>query len=297
MTDQTTRGGATGFGLWTTVRLLPRDAAQRGAVGKAVEDLGFESLWIGGSPGDLQLHEDLLAGSQRLRVASGIVEIWSNPAATVAASHQRVTRAYPGRFFLGLGAGHARMVEARGERYERPVAKLRAYLDELDAARPPVAPGERILAALGPKVLQLSAERAAGAHPYCTNAAHTAQARALMGPSALLFPDQKVYFGTDASTARDVARKGLAIYLGLPNYVNNFRRMGFDDGDFSDGGSDRLLDTLVAWGPDEAVTARLREHLDAGATEVLVQVLTAEDAAPGTPPLDAWRHAAEALLS
>jgi probable F420-dependent oxidoreductase len=176
------------------------------------------------------------------------------------------------------------------------VAKLRGYLDELDAAQPPVPQGERILAALGPKVLQLSAERAAGAHPYNTSPAHTAEARALMGPDALLYPDQKVYFGTDPSTARDVARKGLSIYLGLPNYVNNFRRMGFGDDDFAGGGSDRLLDTLVAWGTDDAIAARLREHLDAGANEVLVQVLTAEDAPPGTPPLDAWRHAADALL-
>jgi len=291
MTDQT------GYGLWTTVRLLPRDPAERGAVAKAVEDMGFASLWIGGSPGDLELHEALLAGSERLRVASGIVEIWSNPAEVVAAAHQRVTSRYPGRFLLGLGAGHARMVEARGQRYDRPVAKLRSYLDELDAAQPPVPSGERILAALGPKVLQLSADRAAGAHPYCTNPAHTAEARALMGPSAQLLPDQKVYFGTDPTTARAVARKGLAIYLGLPNYVNNFRRMGFDDDDFADGGSDRILDTLVAWGSDEAVAARLKEHLDAGATEVLAQVLTAEDGAPGTPPLDAWRHAAEVLFA
>lgn len=290
MTDQS------GYGLWTTVRLLPRDPAELGAVAKSIEDLGFPSLWIGGSPGDLELHEALLAGSDRLTVASGIVEIWSNPADVVAAAHQRVTSRFPGRFLLGLGAGHARMVEARGQRYERPVAKLRSYLDELDAAMPPVPANERVLAALGPKVLQLSADRAAGAHPYCTNAAHTAEARALMGPDALLFPDQKVYFGTDPSTARAVARKGLAIYLGLPNYVNNFRRMGFDDDDFADGGSDRILDTLVAWGTDDAVKARLREHLDAGATEVLAQVLTAEDAAPGTPPLDAWRHAAEVLF-
>ena len=284
MTDQTTDGGTTtGFGLWTTVRLLPRDKAEAGTAARAVEELGFPSLWIGGSPGDLELHEALLAGSERLVVASGIVEIWSNPAATVAAAHQRVTSRYPGRFLLGLGAGHARMVEARGQRYERPVAKLREYLDELDAAQPPVQPTERILAALGPKVLQLSAERAAGAHPYNTSASHTAEARALMGPSALLYPDQKVYFGTDPSTARAVSRKGLALYLGLPNYVNNFRRMGFGDDDFADGGSDRLLDTLVAWGSDDAVKARLQEHLDAGATEVLVQVLTAEDARARDP--------------
>jgi probable F420-dependent oxidoreductase len=296
MADQTTPPTpVTGtVGIWTSIRNLPRDPVEAATAARAVEDLGFASLWIGGSPGNLALHESLLAATTRLVLASGIVEIWSNPAATVAASHARVSRAHPGRFLLGLGAGHAKFVEAGGQRYERPVAKLRAYLDELDSAQPPVPADQRVLAALGPKVLQLSAERSAGAHPYCTTAAHTAEARALMGPAALLFPEHKVFFGTDASVARPVARRAMSIYLGLPNYLNNFRRLGFDDDDFADGGSDRFLDTFVAWGPDDAVRARLREHLDAGATEVLAQVLT--DGEPAAPPLDAWRHAADALL-
>jgi probable F420-dependent oxidoreductase len=296
MADATTPAApvAGTVGIWMTIRQLPRDPAEAGAVARAVEDLGFASLWIGGSPGSITPHESLLAATERLVVASGIVEIWSNPAVTVAASHQRVTSAYPGRFLLGLGAGHAPMVEARGQRYERPVAKLRAYLDELDAARPPVPADQRVLAALGPKVLQLSAERSAGAHPYCTTAAHTAEARALMGPAPLLFPEHKVFFGTDAAVARAAARRAMAIYLSLPNYLNNFRRLGFDDGDFADGGSDRFLDTFVAWGSDDAVRTRLHEHLDACATEVLAQVLS--DGEPTAPPLAAWRHAADVLL-
>jgi probable F420-dependent oxidoreductase len=282
------------IGVWTNVRQWPDD---RGIVAEAASDLeqlGFSTVWIGGSSGQFPIADAILTATTELGVATGVVQIWANPAAQVAASHHQLSTNYPGRFLLGLGVGHAPAVEASGQTYERPLGKLVSYLDELDTAENPVPQAERVLAALRPKALALAASRAAGAHPYNVPPEHTAKARAELGPEPLLIPEHKVFFGTDATVAREVGRQALAIYLGLPNYVDNLRLFGFDDADFSDGGSDRLIDTLVAWGSPETVAARVREHLDAGATQVAVQLLTAQRT-PGLPRAE-WRQAAEALL-
>ena len=281
-------------GVWTTVPQWPADPAEIGAVGAELEALGYGAVWIGGSAGQFAPAAALLAATRRLVVATGVIEVWSNPAATVAAEHEQLAAAYPGRFLLGLGPGHAPAVEARGQRYERPLAKLAAYLDELDRAAAPVPPGERVLAALGPKALALAGQRSAGAHPYNVTTGHTAVARAALGPGPLLAPEQKVYFGEDPGDARAVARQKLARTLELPNYSNNLRRLGMTDEDFAGGGSDRLLDALVAWGSPDTVAARLREHFDAGADHVAVQVIRRGD--PAGLPRDEWREAAPALL-
>ena len=282
------------IGVWTNIRQWPDDRSVVGEVASDLEHLGFSTVWIGGSTGQFPVADAILAATTEPGVATGVVQIWANPAAPVAASHHQLSVAYPGRFLLGLGVGHAPAVEATGQKYERPLAKLMAYLDELDTAEHPVPQAERVLAALRPKAVALAATRAAGAHPYNVTPQHTAKARAELGPGPLLIPEHKVFFGRDATEARQVGRQALAIYLGLPNYVDNLRLFGFTDADFSDGGSDRLIDALVAWGSPDTVAARVREHLDAGATEVAVQVLTAQHL-PGLPRTE-WRQAAEALL-
>jgi probable F420-dependent oxidoreductase len=205
-----------------------------------VEALGYGALWIGGSPpGDLRLAESLLAATDRIAVATGIVNMWSTPAEEVAASYHRITAAHLGRLLLGVGVGHP---EATVD-YRRPYATIVDYLDRLDAAQVPVA--DRALAALGPKVLALAAERTAGAHPYLTTPEHTRAARSLLGEGVLLAPEHKVVLGTDPQRARAVGRPAVRTpYLGLRNYTANLRRLGWSEQDLRDGGSDRLID---AW--------------------------------------------------
>jgi probable F420-dependent oxidoreductase len=280
------------IGVWTGVRQWPKDPGAIRDAAAQIEQLGFATVWIGGSVGQFPIAEEILTATSGLEVATGIIQIWSNASADVAAAHRALNAGHPGRFLLGLGVGHAPAVEASGQKYERPLAKLTSYLDELDAAPDPVPTGERVIAALGPKALAITKARAAGAHPYNVPPEHTAWARGVLGPSARLLPEHKVFFGTDPSVARDVARRALAIYLGLPNYVNNLLRFGLTEADVADGGSDRLVDTLVAWGSDEAVAARIREHLDAGADQVAVQVLTAESRPSGLPFAEIRRAAA-----
>ena len=284
------------FGIWTGSFQWPSDPGEIADTAVELEDLGFGALWLGLSSGDLELHETILAATNDLVVASGIVNVWTEPAEVVISSYHRVAAASPGRFVLGLGAGHAEMVEPMtGQRYVRPLGKLAAYLDQLDAADPPVPVGHRVLAALRPKALALAAARAAGAHPYLTTPEHTAEASAILGPAAWLAPEQKVILSRDADAARATARRRLEGYLGLPNYVNNLRRYGFDDADFAGGGSDRLVDALVIWGDGAAIDRRVREHLDAGAHHVALQVLPTEGGA-SLPRVD-WRRAAELFLT
>lgn len=236
---------------------------------KEIEALGYGAVWVGGSPpAELEWVEPILEATSTLQVATGIVNIWSAPAKPVAESFHRIDRAYPGRFLLGIGVGHP---EAISE-YRKPYDALVEYLDRLDDYGVPA--GRRVVAALGPRVLQLSAQRSAGGHPYLTTPEHTARARELIGPSAFLAPEHKVVLTTDADQARAVGRKALDIYLNLANYLNNWRRLGFTDDDITRPGSDRLVDALVAYGTSDAIAARLNEHLDAGADHVAVQVLT-----------------------
>ncbi len=236
---------------------------------KEIEALGYGAVWVGGSPpAELEWVEPILEATTTLQVATGIVNIWSAPAKPVAASFHRIDKAYPGRFLLGIGVGHPEAVSE----YRKPYDALVEYLDRLDDYGVPAE--RRVVAALGPRVLKLSAQRSAGAHPYLTTPEHTSYARELIGPSAFLAPEHKVVLTTDAEQARAVGRKALDIYLNLANYLNNWRRLGFTDDDITRPGSDRLVDAMVAYGTTDSIAARLNEHLDAGADHVAVQVLT-----------------------
>jgi probable F420-dependent oxidoreductase len=239
---------------------------------KEIEALGYGAVWVGGSPpAELDWVEPILAATTTLQVATGIVNIWTAAAEPVAESFHRIDKAYPNRFLLGIGVGHP---EAHTE-YKKPYDALTEYLDELDARG---VPKDRVVvAALGPQVLKLSARRTAGAHPYLTTPEHTATARELIGPDAYLAPEHKVILTTDAEQARATGRKALDLYLGLANYLNNFKRLGFTDEDLAKPGSDRFIDAVVAHGTTDAIAARLNEHLAAGADHVPVQVLTSPD--------------------
>jgi probable F420-dependent oxidoreductase len=269
------------YGIWRPLRALtPALAAE-------IEAAGYGAIWVGGSPpADLREVEALLAGTEHIAVATGIVNMWTSPAAEVAESYHRIEAAYPGRFLLGVGIGHP---EATAE-YRSPYATILSYLDDLDAGQVPKE--GRALAALGPKVLSVAAQRTAGAHPYLTTPEHTRMARELVGPGVLLAPEHKVVLETDPERARAIGRPVVARpYLGLRNYTSNLRTLGYTDADFADGGSDRLIDALVAHGDPATVAARLAEHLDAGADHVCAQILTE----PGGDPLPALRALAEAL--
>jgi probable F420-dependent oxidoreductase len=239
---------------------------------KEIEALGYGAIWVGGSPpAELDWVEPILEATTTLQVATGIVNIWTAAARPVAESFRRIDKAYPNRFLLGIGVGHP---EAHTE-YKKPFDALTDYLDELDEYGVPK--DRRVIAALGPQVLKLSARRSAGAHPYLTTPEHTAQARELIGPDAFIAPEHKVVLTTDADQARAVGRKVLDLYLGLANYLNNFKRLGFTDDDIARPGSDKLVDAFVAYGTVDAIAARLNEHLAAGADHVPVQVLTSAD--------------------
>jgi len=246
-----------------------------------IESLGYGAVWVGGSPpAALDWVEPILAATTTLQVATGIVNIWTAAAKPVADSFHRIDHAYPGRFLLGIGVGHP---EAHAE-YRKPYDALVDYLDRLDDYGVPA--NRRVVAALGPRVLTLSAHRSAGAHPYLTTPQHTAQARELIGPSAFLAPEHKVVLTTDPDRARAVGRRALDVYFNLANYRNSWKRLGFSDDEVARPGSDRLVDAVVAYGAVEAIAARLTEHLDAGADHVAVQVLTKdENLVPTLPEL------------
>ncbi|WP_078280323.1 LLM class F420-dependent oxidoreductase [Mycobacteroides franklinii] len=249
------------YGVWKGGPVTPEQA-------RAIEDLGYGSVWIGGVfTSDLAYVEPLLDATENLTVASGIVNIWTSPVDEIAAAFHRIEATHPGRFLLGVGAGHP---EASAE-YRKPYDALVEYLDGLDAAGVPKE--RRALAALGPKVLKLSADRTAGAHPYLTTPEHTRQAREIIGPDALLIPEYKVVLSTDAPSAREIGRRTVDFYLQLSNYVNNWKRLGFSEEDVTSPGSDTFIDAVVAHGTAEDIAVRLNEHLDAGADQVLIQVL------------------------
>ena len=253
------------FGVWTGGPVSPTDA-------KEIERLGYGALWVGASPAaDLAFVEPILAATDTLQVATGIVNIWTAPAGEVAESYHRIEKAYPGRFLLGIGVGHPEHTDE----YVKPYSALVSYLDTLDAAKVPTS--RRVIAALGPRVLELARDRSAGAHPYLTTPEHTAQARELVGNSVFLAPEHKVALTRDADQARELGRQTVDFYLDLSNYVNNWRRLGFTTDDVARPGSDKLIDAVVAHGTPEMIAARLHEHLDAGADHVAVQVLGGPD--------------------
>jgi probable F420-dependent oxidoreductase len=285
-------------GIWHFLDMHPAAAAQ--AAAREIEALGFRALWIPEALGrEAFTHAALLlAGTERLVVATGIANVWARDAMAMAGAQRTLAEAYPDRFLLGMGVSHAPLVSGmRGHDYRKPLAFLRAYLDAMDAApfmaTPPPQPPERVLAALHPKSLALARDRAWGSHPYFVPPEHTAKARTTLGPGKLLAPEQMVCFAKEPSAARAVARQHMQTYLGLPNYVRNLLALGFTERDVADGGSDRLVDSIVAWGGIDAVAARVKAHHDAGADHVCLQVLRAN---PTELPHEEWREIAAALV-
>jgi probable F420-dependent oxidoreductase len=253
------------YGVWTFGAPKTEQAIE-------IEKLGYGAIWIGGSPAaDLEIVDPILEQTETLQVATGIVNVWRAPADEVAEAYHRIENTYPGRFLLGIGIGHPET----NEDYRNPYDVLVEYLDALDAAKVPTS--RRVVAALGPKVLKLAAQRSAGAHPYLTTPEHTGSARELVGPTVFLAPEHKVVSTTDAAEAREIGRQTADFYLGLSNYVNNWKRLGFTDKDVAKPGSDRLIDEVVAYGTPDDIARRLNEHLEAGADHVTIQVLGGDD--------------------
>jgi len=250
------------IGVWRGVSVVDPALAQ------TIESLGYGTLWLGGSPGaDLRAAEEILDATTTLVVATGIVNIWKADATELAQSYQRVTAKHPGRLILGIGSGHR---EATPERV-RPLAAMAHYLDVLDEGGVPI--GDRVVSALGPKMLELAAERSGGTHPYLTVPAQTREMREELGAGPLIAPEQTVVLDDDAASARETARDFLGRYLQMSNYTTSMRRGGFTDTDIADGGSDALIDGIVAHGTEQALSAAVDAHLDAGADHVCIQVL------------------------
>ena len=254
------------FGLWTSVSAL--GAENLGAAAQLAERLGYGTVWLGGSPRPSAV-APLLAATERLTVATGIVNVWADPAELVASEQAQLVDAHPGRFMLGVGIGHP---EATSD-YTRPLKSMRDFLDGLDAAQPELPAEDRCLAALGPKMLDLSRERSAGTHPYFTPPEHTRFARERLGAGPLVAPELACVLDTDPASARATARGYAAIYLSLQNYTNNLLRFGFTEQDIADGGSDRLIDVIVPHGSAEQIAAAAHEHLAVGADHVCLQTV------------------------
>jgi probable F420-dependent oxidoreductase len=272
------------IGIWTTYRALGEENA--GEAARLAESLGFGALWLGGSP-RLPAVRPLLAASERMVIATGIVNVWQYGPVQLAGEHAELTREYPGRFLLGIGIGHP---EATSD-YTKPLTKMREFLDGLDAAPQPVPRGERCVAALGPKMLDLSAERSLGTHPYFTPPEHTHFARERVSAGALVAPELACVLDTDRDHARETARKYARLYLGLRNYTSNLLKFGFTEDDIADGGSDRLIDTIVPQGSAEEIAIAARAHLDAGADHVCLQTVGVAGV-----PSEEWRALAGALI-
>ncbi|MDQ6839517.1 MAG: LLM class F420-dependent oxidoreductase [Actinomycetota bacterium] len=286
------------IGIWTgALDSVALSEAQELAC--ELEELGYGAIWVPEVAGrDVMFHMGmLLAATERLVLATGIANIWARDAVTMTGGVKGLTEAFPERVVLGLGVSHQTLVEGlRGHTYDKPLAAMRTYLDAMDAspyiAQRPSTPVRRVLAALGPKMLALAAEKTDGAHNYLVPPEHTATAREILGTGPLLCPEQAVVVETDPARAREIGRTHTKTYVGLPNYQNNLRRLGFAEDDFADGGSDRLIDTIVAWGDVDAIMARVQAHFDAGADHVSIQAIP-ED--PRGVPDDAWRELAPAL--
>ena len=274
------------IGVWSSAFAVAPATEARQAV-REIDELGYDTLWY---PEGLGTRESLtngavlLGASERIRVASGIASIWGRDAVSAVNAARVLADAFDDRFLLGLGVSHPRQVDPRGQRYQKPVARMSAYLDAMDddpfespETKEPRPPVPRVIAALRPPMLRLAAEKARGAHTYLVPVEHTRRARELLGPDALLIPEQKVVLAADGAAARARARVAIAWYLDTPNYVDNLRWLGFSDDDFAGGGSDALVDALVAVGDEEAIRARVQQHLDAGATQVAIQPLEDDD--------------------
>ncbi|MET3804330.1 putative F420-dependent oxidoreductase [Nakamurella sp. UYEF19] len=261
-------------GVWLgALESLPARAA-RDAAGQ-IEAMGYPTLWIAENRKEAFAQASiLLSASEHLTVATGIANVWAREPDTAVSGANTLGEAFPDRFVLGLGIGHAKFVE----RYDKPLATMRTYLDRMhesaDAGGSPVNPVPWLVAALRPKMLELAAARTQGSHPYFVPVEHTAFAREALGPAPVLAPEVAVVLDPDPSTARATARAYMKMYLDLPNYTGNLLTFGFTEDDLSDGGSDRLVDAIVPWGDVETIRSRVHEHLDAGADHVCIQPLT-----------------------
>ncbi len=271
------------FGVWTSYRAIGEENA--GAAAILVEELGFGTFWLGGSP-QLPALRPLLEATERIVVATGILNVWASEPERVARDFAELEDLFPGRVLLGIGIGHP---EATSH-YERPLAAMQAFLDGLDSATTPVPQMRRCLAALGPKMLELSARRSLGTHSYFVPVEHTRAARELIGEAALLAPELACVLDADVESARVTARAYASLYLGLRNYTNNLRGHGFTASDISDGGSDRLIDAIVPHGTADDIAAAAREHIAAGADHVCLQT-----AGVAGIPRSEWTALASAL--
>ncbi|EFC86758.1 LLM class F420-dependent oxidoreductase [Parafrankia sp. EUN1f] len=287
-------------GLWSqALDLLPASMARD--VVQELEDLGYPSLWISeGLRREIFVNASLLLSATRhMVVATGVANIWARDAAAMVAGQLTLAEAFDGRFLLGMGVSQPAIVEGvRGHVYSSPLKRMSSYLDAMDEVRyqspAPTNTPPRVLAAVGPRMLELAGRRSAGAHPYFVAPEHTAAARAVLGPDRLLCPEQAVVLETDPDQARAIARRYAQFYLGFPSYRNDLKKHGFVDSDFSSGGTDRVIDAVIAWGDVDAVRSRVQAHLDAGADHVSVQVLSPDTT---VAPLDQWRELAPVLRS
>lgn len=275
------------LGVWTWLDAL--SAREAVAFAQRVEGWGYSALWVPEAVGrdPFTLLGYLAAETEKLVLATGIANIYARDPMTMKAIHQTLGELAPGRFVLGIGVSHEHLVSrVRGHDYRKPIPVMRQFLDDMEGAlymgRSPAEPAPIVLAALRDRMLGLAAERTRGAHPYLVPPEHTARAREVMGPDAWLCPEQMVLLERDATKARAIARANLDVYIQLPNYQNNLKQFGFDDADFADGGSDRLVDAIVVWGDEKAIAERVQAHHDAGADHVCIQAFRAD----GTPGPD-----------
>jgi probable F420-dependent oxidoreductase len=292
------RLGPVGAWSFDLERLGAEDAR---SYARDLESLGVPALWIPESLGSKEIFAHagiILAATDTLIVASGIANIWARDPVAMANGQRALTDAYPGRFLLGVGVSHAPVLKLRGQGaiYERPLERMSEYLDAMDTAPTTGRPVEtaRVVAALGPRMLELSAARSLGAHPYFVPVEHTTIARKKLGAGPLLAVEQAAVLATDATTARATARRHMKRYLDLDNYANNLRRLGWGDADLANGGTDKLVDAIVAWGDASAIRNRVDDHLARGADHVTIQVIRVD---LGAPASQEWRTLAPALIS
>jgi probable F420-dependent oxidoreductase len=281
-----------GVGVWSS-QLRYGNPAKAADAAAELEELGYTALWIPDVGGPVfESVANLLTATSRAVIATGILNLWMHAAADVASSYAALTETHGDRFLLGVGVSHAPLIDSKEPgRYRKPLAATRAFLDEIDATDHPVPVDSRVLAALGPKMLELSATRAAGAHPYLVSPEHTAQARESLGDGPMLLPEQSVILCSDRAAARAIGTDWLRSYLALPNYANNIMRLGFSQDDVASV-SDRLFDAIIAWGDEDAIRRRVNEHFAAGADHVCIQVLEAN---PREFTHHQWRTIADAL--
>jgi probable F420-dependent oxidoreductase len=277
----------TGTGIWD-VALRYGDRGEAKEAAAELEELGFSAVWIPDAGG-----EDLFGAFDALLGAS--LNLWMQEPVASAAEYDRLVNEHGDRLLIGIGVSHAPMINQmlEGAPYVRPIDRMADYLTALDNAEPSLPASSRVLAALGPKMLELARDRSAGAHPYLVSPEHTATAREILGPDRLLAPEQGVVFETDPDKARQIARNNMTMYFNLPNYVNNWKRYGFTEEDIAAPGSDRLVDAMVAWGDEDAIAERVRQHTDAGADHVCIQVMF--DREGMEMPREQWRRVAAAL--